>query len=95
MILKSKLVLKHRIADIKATWQLITTLQKSKEDFEKYKQSIYELKNKEFIDKYNKTECLINHDHNSTFVFVNDTLDKIDENVEIESEKSSVNCLID
>lgn len=81
--------------DIKQTWQLITNLQNNKEDFENYKQSIYELKNKEFIDKYNKTECLINHDHNSTFVFLNDSLDKIDENVEIESTKSSVNCLID
>lgn len=81
--------------DLKKTWELIRNLQENKEDFEKYKQSIYELKNKDFIDKYNKTECLINHDHNSTFVFVNDSLNKINENVEIKSDKSSVNCLID
>lgn len=74
--------------DIKQTWQLIRNLQDNKEDFEKYKQSIYELKNKEFIDKYNKTECMINHEHNSTFVFANESLD---ESVEIES----TNCLID
>jgi len=81
--------------DLKKTWQLIRNLQDNKEDFEKYKQSIYELKNKDFLEKYNNTECLIHHDQNSTFVFINDTLDKIDEIVEIESEKSSANCLID
>jgi putative phage-type endonuclease len=84
--------------DLKKTWQLIRNLQENKEDFEKYKQSIYELKNKDFIHKYNQTECLIHHDHHSTFV-----LNAIDETIEIEqvrdlstkSSKSSVNCLID
>jgi putative phage-type endonuclease len=90
--------------DLKKTWQLITNLQNNKDDFEKYKQSIYELKNKDFLQKYNNTECLINHDHNSTFVFINESLNKIDENIEIdcinhsnttENSTSSVNCLID
>jgi putative phage-type endonuclease len=84
--------------DLKKTWQLITNLQNNKEDFEKYKQSIFELKNKDFINKYNNTECLIHHDHNSTFVFAQPTI--IEENDEVVNldnltSNSSVNCLID
>lgn len=81
--------------EIKQTWELIRHLQNNKQEFEKYKQAIYELKNKEFIDKYNNTECLIHHDQNSSFVFTKEPLQQINENIEIETNNSSVNCLID
>jgi len=82
--------------ELRKTWQLFCSLQNNKEDFEKYKQSIYELKNKDFLEKYNNTECLI-HDHNSTFVFAQPTILEEDENDTSTNKttKSSVNCLID
>jgi putative phage-type endonuclease len=52
---------------LKETYNLIKKLQDDLELFEKYKESIHLIKNKEFIQKYNSTVCLIgseyDHDH--------------------------------
>jgi putative phage-type endonuclease len=53
--------------DIKKTWEIIIHLQKEKEYFEKYKESIHRLKSKAFYEKYETTNCDI-HDNISTFV---------------------------
>lgn len=84
--------------DIKETWKIIMNLQANKEDFEKYKQSIYELRNKDYLDRYHQTECLINHDHNSTFVFA--SLENYNEAVDYDSGSDSETsisekCMID
>lgn len=49
---------------LKETFILIKKLQDDPELFEKYKESIYLIKNKEFIEKYNSTICLIASDDN-------------------------------
>jgi putative phage-type endonuclease len=55
--------------DIKRTWDLVISLQKDKQDFEKYKDSIHRIKSKSFYDKYDITDCDI-HDDDSTYVGV-------------------------
>jgi putative phage-type endonuclease len=45
--------------DIKETWRVVTKLQNNHEDFIKYKESIHALKNKVYLEKYDKTVCLI------------------------------------
>jgi putative phage-type endonuclease len=46
--------------DLKKTWEFITRLQNNEEDFIKYKESMEAIKNKDHIEKYNKTTCMIN-----------------------------------
>lgn len=70
--------------DIKKTWELITRLQNNQEDFEKYKESIHLIKNKEYLEKWHATECLI-HIEDSEFVF--DTTENIKEKIQ--------ECLVD
>lgn len=53
--------------EIKSTCELIQKLQANRDDFLKYKESIHELKNKVYLEKYHATECLI-RDTDSTFV---------------------------
>lgn len=57
--------------EIKSTWALVTKLQQSKEDFYKYKQSIHTLKSKDFYERYEQTNCLI-EDDSSEFMFGDD-----------------------
>ena len=46
-------------------------LQSNKENFMKYKQSIHEIRSKDFYDKFNTSVCEIDDD-DSTFVFESD-----------------------
>jgi putative phage-type endonuclease len=88
--------------DIKKTWMFFRKLQDNPEDFEKYKQSIYLIKNKEFIDLYNSTQCIIS-DKDSTFIY--ETSDNSDSSIcsqessknliSIENDKNETTCLID
>lgn len=79
-------------SDIKKTWELITRLQLNKDEFEKYKESIYLIKNKSFIEKYNNTICEITDDE-SIFVYDNGT--NINDTVIIEENETENVCLID
>jgi hypothetical protein len=54
--------------DIKKTWEFIMKLQSSPDDFGKYKDSIYRLKNREFLERWNSTQCLIGGD-DTEFIF--------------------------
>lgn len=81
--------------DIKKTWTLFRKLQDNPEDFEKYKESIYLIKNKNFIDLYNNTECIIS-DNDSTFILESsscNTDSTIDDNNK--NTQSETICLID
>lgn len=53
--------------EIKNTWKIITRLQNDQEEFFKYKDAIDSIKNKDFIERWTKTDCLIS-DNNSTFI---------------------------
>lgn len=64
--------------DIKKVWDKIKRLQSSKEDFEKYKESIHLIKNKDHLEKLRTTVCLI--DDNSTYNFA------------IETEQKTIQC---
>lgn len=52
---------------LKNTIDLIRKLQKDRELFDKYRESIDLIKNKTFIEMYNKTECLFDNDSDSDF----------------------------
>jgi len=85
--------------DIKKTWSLFRKLQDNPEDFEKYKQSIYLIQNKNFIDLYNNTQCIIS-DKDSTFIY--ETSDNSDSSIckeenliSVENDKNETICLID
>lgn len=54
--------------DIKSTWKIITRLQSSEQEFLKYKDAIFMIKNKDFIERWTKTDCIIADDTSSTFV---------------------------
>ena len=79
--------------DVKRTWDLIRKLQLNKTEFEKYKQSIDLIKNKSFLEKYNRTNCEIS-DNNSTFVHINEN-----ETISTNPDQPDLNggslCLID
>jgi putative phage-type endonuclease len=89
---------------IKQTWEIVMNLQKSEENFIKYKQSIHQLRSKKFYDKFNTTNCEIEDDI-SSFIFeennsenesINECADKeTDEKNIIQSKKNDVICLID
>jgi putative phage-type endonuclease len=78
--------------DIKSTWEFIMKLQKSPEDFEKYKQSIYVLKNKDYIQRFNDTVCII--DDNSSFVLHGDKETDMDIDLELLGCEAT-NCMIE
>lgn len=44
---------------IKQTWQIIRDLQNDRTAFDKYRESMNELKNKKYNELYNKTQCII------------------------------------
>lgn len=71
--------------DIKRTWDLILNFQQNKEEFEKYKNSIYLINNKAHIEEYNKTTCLI--DNNSIFCF-EESESELDINCEINTSEN-------
>lgn len=75
-------------SDIKSTWDLVRKLQNNPEDFAKYKESIYQLKNKDYINKWNKTECLI-HEEDTDFVLA---LERSSESANIEDQDM---CMIE
>jgi putative phage-type endonuclease len=86
--LKAKPYLKEAIDQIRK-------FQSDKQLFDGYRESIYKIKNKEYLDRYHATDCVI-HDNNSTFV-----LNGSESESESESENESKNgsegevCLID
>jgi hypothetical protein len=55
---------------LKDTHTFIRSLQNNPELFEKYNESIHLLKNKDFIEKYNKTSCLIHTEYDADDDFV-------------------------
>jgi putative phage-type endonuclease len=80
--------------DMKQVWYIIQKLQKNKEDFIKYKESIDAIKNKGFIEKWNKTDCLIEEDSEGLFVIE----DNNNNNNKVENDTirlSESNCLIE
>ena len=52
---------------LKENHTFIRKLQKDRELFDKYRESIHLIKNKTFIEMYNKTECLLDNDSDSDF----------------------------
>jgi putative phage-type endonuclease len=88
-ISRSKLWFAEVKEDIKSTWDIIRNLQSDKEIYKKYKESIYVIKNKAYLHKYNTTECVI-HDNNSTFF-----LEEFDNNCEINKDIVNVNGNVD
>lgn len=52
--------------DIKKVWEKIMKFQSNQEDFVKYKQSIELIKNKEHLERFNNTVCLI--DDNTEYI---------------------------
>lgn len=54
--------------DIKQVWDIVQKLQANKEDFEKYKESIHLIKSKAHIEKWHKTDCLIDEDSEGAFI---------------------------
>lgn len=82
--------------DIKEVWEIIQKLQRNKEDFEKYKESIHAIKSKSFIELYNRTECLIHDDTEGTFTLGKEDDNKLnDVDMENNSSDMDVECLIE
>lgn len=79
--------------NFKETMDIIKRLQNNKELFDDYKHSIYLLRNKEYIEKYNNTVCLINTqcDDDEEFIIEQDT--SISYDMEIDEMNNNV-CLI-
>lgn len=71
IINRSKVWFDNVKEQIKQTWDIIMNLQSNKENFMKYKQSIHEIRSKDFYDKFNTSVCEIDDD-DSTFVFESD-----------------------
>lgn len=82
--------------DIKKTWALFRQLQDNPEDFKKYQESIYLIKNKNFINLYNNTECIIS-DNDSTFVLESNSSCNIDSPSDNNTQNNQCEtiCLID
>uniref|UniRef100_A0A6C0H739 YqaJ viral recombinase domain-containing protein n=1 Tax=viral metagenome TaxID=1070528 RepID=A0A6C0H739_9ZZZZ len=93
--------------DIKQTWDFIMKLQSNLEDFQKYKDSIYRLKNRAFLERWTNTQCLIIGE-DTEFEFDIKTSESIKcddgivhpnasniEMVHVEQESVNVECLID
>ena len=98
---RSKIWFENVKEELKKTWNLIMHLQESKENFDKYKESIHMIKSKKFYERYNTTQCEIEDDL-STFIFENENLDENEnENLDLNKNKNEnenldkVVCLID
>lgn len=100
---RSKIWFSNVKNDIKKTWEIIIHLQKNKQNFEDYKDSIHRIKSKGFYEKYENTFCEI-HDDISTFILdnsdsenqdINDinNTDNIDNIITIN--RNNIICLID
>lgn len=75
--------------EIKATWDIITRMQQNEEEFIKYKESINQIKNKSFNEKYEATNCLISEPENSIhtpFFIMPTEMEEVDTCCEIKSE---------
>lgn len=85
---------------LKETIDQIRKFQSDRQLFDGYKESIYKIRNKEYLERYHETDCDI-HDNNSTFVLdeENKNVDKNDDKNDDKNEgdKDSRNdiCLID
>jgi hypothetical protein len=105
---RSKIWFNNVKDELKKTWNLVMYLQETKENFDKYKESIHNIKSKKFYELYDKTQCEI-EDDTSTFILeqsneYNDTLPSNDvfvkgtlpsnEDNDIENKDKQV-CLID
>ena len=64
-IKRSKVWFNNVKQDLKKTWDIVMNLQESRENFDKYKESIRLIRSKSFYDKYNNTECEIDDDISS------------------------------
>ena len=67
---RSKIWFENVKDELKKTWNLVMYLQETKENFDKYKESIHNIKSKKFYELYDKTQCEI-EDDSSTFVLEN------------------------
>ena len=78
---------------IKQVWEFVTRLQQNKDDFIKYQESIHLIKSKKFIDKWSKTDCLIDDkDSDVEFIMIED------DNMIVDSkptDEGNCACLID
>lgn len=108
---RSKIWFENVKEELKKTWNLVMHLQESKENFDKYKESIHMIKSKKFYEKYNTTQCEI-EDDTSTFILEefnvnenvneNDKVENINENENVNENEINENeineneiCLID
>jgi putative phage-type endonuclease len=80
---------------LKETIDQIRKFQSDRQLFDGYRESIYKIKNKVYLDKYHATDCII-HDNNSTFV-LNESESEGESEGEGEGEGESEGevCLID
>jgi alpha-L-fucosidase len=82
----------------KETIEQIRKYQADKQLFEDYRDSIYRLRNKEYLERYNNTVCLIeaDYDHEDEFIVHASTDMDIDDNVPEEKALNNMNdlCLI-
>jgi hypothetical protein len=98
---RSKIWFENVKEELKKTWNLVMHLQESKENFDKYKESIHMIKSKKFYEKYNTTQCEI-EDDTSTFILeefnVNENV-KVENINETDINENEINkneiCLID
>ena len=82
-------------SDLKQVWEIVQKLQKNKEDFEKYKESIHAIKSRAYIEKWNKTDCLIDEEDSEGFFIVE--TENIQQDLEKISYPSGIkeSCLIE
>jgi hypothetical protein len=74
---------------LKQTIDQIRKLQNDKQLFLDYKESIYKLRNKEYLERYNNTVCLIDHDydHEDEFIINKNTDNTNTNNTDMEINK--------
>lgn len=74
---------------LKNTMDLIKKLQAEPVLFKEYCESIHNIRNKEYYEKYHNTVCLIEENDNELFV-----IDNMDINIDIDVEMNTDKCLI-
>jgi len=83
---------------LKETHAFITKLQQDPELFKKYEESIFALKNKEYIEKYNNTTCLIGTEMDSDGDFVMTDFEEEPtqetKHIDIQDLKPVIKCLL-
>jgi putative phage-type endonuclease len=93
-IKRSKLWFDKNKADIKSTWEIIMNLLTNKEDFDKYKESIMNIRNKSFMDKFHNTNCLITDCQSIDTPFVIETLIPTGSQSSGDYRDQNVDCMI-